>query len=813
MPTFASRVFLTPTGHLADANAIRQHPAEAASWIWHPDKLPTETAVLRFRLRFTLVHEEALLLHVTGDQRFQLRCDTREITFGPDRCDVEHWTVQSVRLPLAAGEHELEALVWYIGEPAGVASRIDAAGRNAVYPPMCQMSWRGGFLLHAEGPASSLLTTGEAPWTVEDLTDAVEMRPHQIRHYHDVGPAFAFNLERWAVRDARPAAVIVPPFTVNPYGVRRPGWCLFPAFLPEQRRVPWTGGRIRALRQTHDDSPIRRDDTLAPEIAAWQKLIAAGVPITIPPHSKLTVLWDLENYYCGYPVTRAQGGQDSLIEWSWAEGLYQETSLEEVDEQSAKGHRGEIENKVFLGITDHWQIGAQPSTETPSLWWRCGRYVRVRVSTAGAPLVLTHLGLLTTGYPLDPVADWKSSDASWDSLMPLFMRTYQIGAHELWADCPYYEQMSYVGDNLLSALSNYAWCDDVRLSRRAIELFEWSRKSSGLVAERYPSAWRQECPTYSLLWPIMLRDYAWWREDAAFVRSMLPGLRSVLAEFDGLAHADGLLHHLPGWPYVDWVPEWAPTGCGPGVREGDSSIINLIWVLSLLAAAQVEEAFGDPRLAQRQQEIARQVFHLVMARYWDDHRALLLDTHGSESASEHAQMYALLTGLLEADKAQDCLAALRKGEGMAKATIGISFYLLDALYRYGEEDEFHRRLDFWRPLPGQGFTATPEGPEPGRSDSHPWGSHPAWHTLASIAGVRPAAPGFARVKIAPLPGPIDHFDAKVAHPRGAIQVQFRRSANQRPHFEVTLPDGVVGVLVFDGQSHDLHPGRTTLPAE
>src|SRR5271156_700207 len=102
MPALPTRVILAPTGCLADANSLRQHPAEAASWIWHPDKLPTETAVLRFRLRFTLAREEALLLHVTADQRFQLRCDGREVTFGPDRCDVEHWTVQTVRLPLAS---------------------------------------------------------------------------------------------------------------------------------------------------------------------------------------------------------------------------------------------------------------------------------------------------------------------------------------------------------------------------------------------------------------------------------------------------------------------------------------------------------------------------------------------------------------------------------------------------------------------------------------------------------------------------------------------------------------------------------------
>ena len=43
-------------------------------------------------------------------------------------------------------------------------------------------------------------------------------------------------------------------------------------------------------------------------------------------------------------------------------------------------------------------------------------------------------------------------------------------------------------------------------------------------------------------------------------------------------------------------------------------------------------------------------------------RGLLLDTHGQDSACEHAQMWALLTGLLDAEKTAACLAALKKGE-------------------------------------------------------------------------------------------------------------------------------------------------------
>ena len=812
----ADRVLLEATGFSADGNAVVRHPADRGAWIWHPDKSSTQTAVLRFRLSFSVKEPLAPLIHVTADQRFQFRCDGRDISFGPDRCDLEHWTVQSIRLELPPGEHEFEVLAWWIAGPMANMTRIcSLAGedRKFSYPPMAQVSWRGGFLLYAEEADPILFNTGSAGWTVTDLTDAVVMERTEVRNYIDVGPCFTFDLDRWQEDSNEPPAVIMVPLDSNIYGVRRPGWCLHPADLPEQRRVPWTGGRIRAIRASWDEHPIRAEETHSGEIAAWQGLMGNGALVTIPPHSRYTVVWDLENYFCGYPMMKTEGGAGSTIEWSWAEAFYEESSPADVNEVSSKGHRGQIEGKVFVGMEDRWRIGASPTARTPSLWWRSGRYVRLRVSTGDAPLRISHLGIITTGYPLDRAGKWRSSDKAWDELMPLFERAYRCCAHETWVDTPFYEQMCYVGDTLMDAIGNYAWCPDDRLSRRAIRLFDWSRHASGLVAERYPSQWRQECSTFSLLWPTMVRDYAWWRDDAAFVKEMLPGVRSVLAEFDGFAHEDGLLHRIPGWPWIDWVPEWSipplQAGCGPGVREGDSSIVNLLWVRALLATAQIEEAYGDPLLMERDRKLAGKIFGLVLSRYWDEKRGLLLDTCGSDAASEHAQIFALLTGLLDAEKTSKCLQALLKGEGLAKTTIGVSFYLLDALHRHGCEAEFHRRLEYWRGLLASGFTSSPEAPEPSRSDAHAWGAHPAWHTLASIAGVRPAAPGFAKVQIIPLPGPLDHFEASVVHPRGSVDVTFRQG---RPgaDFKIHLPGGITGSLIYSGTSYELGSGRNDI---
>ena len=814
-----SRVLLPIVNHPANRNMLAGHPAEKGYWVWHPDYDATTTAVLRFRLSFQLKKSISLLIHVTGDQRFQLRCDGEDVTFGPDRCDLQNWTVQTLRFELAAGRHEFESIAWWISEPKAIALRGDPklAGTAVLepVPPMAQMTRRGGFLLYSEELPAEVLNTGVAPWTVEDLTSAVKLQRIPFPFYHDIGPSYHFDLDQWGRKgkSATPTVVLAP-LVPNQHGLQIPGWGLVAATLPEQLREPWTGGRIRAFRPSWKESPILASETSGAEVSTWQQLIEQERPVTIPPRSEITLLWDFETYVCGYPQVQFAGGAGAELELEFAEALYEANSPQEITTTTMKGHRGQIEGKVFLGFGDRWQIGKGTPSVTPSLWWRCGRYVRIRIKTGRTPLILSRLGILTTGYPLDTGGAWKSSDTQWDRTIPLFLHAFRSGGHETWTDTPYYEQMCYVGDNITIAASNYAWFTDDRLCRRSIELFNCSRRATGLVAERYPSGWRQECGTFSLLWPTMVRDYGMWRDDAAFVRSMLPGVRSMLAEFEALVHEDGLLHHVPGWPFIDWVPEWdsnnaAWLGYEDGVRAGDSSLINLFWVRSLQAGAQIEEAYGEPQLASYYQDKARKTFNLVIERYWDKKRNLLRNTRVDDSVSEHAQILALITGYLDAKKTKGCLATIKKG-GIAKATIYFSFYLLDALYRHGESAEFFQRLAFWRTLPELGFTSTPESGEPSRSDAHAWGAHPAWHTLASIAGVRPASAGFQTVRIAPMPGEMQHFDARVVHPKGTVDVRLRRSKDGQASFTVRLPKGVSGQFVFQGVTQALKSGKTRI---
>ena len=108
-----------------------------------------------------------------------------------------------------------------------------------------------------------------------------------------------------------------------------------------------------------------------------------------------------------------------------------------------------------------------------------------------------------------------------------------------------------------------------------------------------------------------------------------------------------------------------------------------------------------------------------------------------------------------------------------------------------------------------GLTTWAEQPEPTRSDSHAWSAHPNYGLLTTVAGVRPATPGFGTVRIEPHLGTLATVAADVATPRGPIQVRYARTGDTLTA-DVTLPAGVSGTFRWQGKETRLTPGRQQL---
>ena len=808
------RVMLPP--RLADGNAgvVPVQEIDSASWIWHPDfaglpeagkrDLPDALAkrfadramyfdggwrgpvFLRFRRDFTAT-AEPLVLHVSADERYELFLDGRRIARGPDRAPVDAWSYATYRIALPPGPHRIEALCWSLGPLS----------------PMAQLTWRGGFILKAGGAYDKALTTGKAPWEVARL-DGLTMAPPREPSIFAVGGELTARGcgPQWKDGAFGPVAVVRGPVPNQPYGQYVAGWRLHPSTLPDRLDRRIHTGRAAALTAAADPAaPVDAAAGSHPDLPAWQALIDGKGGVVVPPHTTVALLWHLGRYQCAHPFAEVSGGAGASMEWGWAEALY-------LPGGRAKGHRGEFAGKVFKGLVDTFLPDGGARRPFSTHWWRAGLWCRVRVTTAAEPLTIHALALEETRYPLEFEGAFDAGDPGLPGVIDLAVRGMQMCSHETFMDCPFYEQLMYVGDSRLEMLTTHVMTRDDRLVRRGIDLFDRSRSNGGFVNERFPAHVPQMSTTFSMIWALMVRDQAWWRNDPAWVRARAPGLRAMLGGFDAFLNPDGLLDGLPGWSFVDWVPEWK-VGYAPDGRDGCSAINNLLYVLALQSAADVEASIAEPALADRLRAQAARVQAALRAKFWDAGRGLIADNLAHTSFSEHGQCLALLTGTLTGGDASRAFEGLLKAPDLSRATIYFSFYLLETWRQFGRGDLVVERLQFWKDLVGQGLTTPVEAPGDTRSDCHAWGSHPLFHLYATVAGIRPSSPGFRTVRIEPQPGALPRVKARMPHPDGFITVDLD-FAGGACRGAVELPEGITGVLVWKGAETALAPGRQTV---
>lgn len=775
------RVALAVVQPVEDRNCGPQYEIQKAAWVWHPDCADEAPAVLRFRNAFILDSETTLRVHVSADERYELYLDGEFLSKGPDRSDPEHWSFATYDLVLPPGEHLFEAWCWKIG--------------RTLQMPLAQMTLGAGFIFRAEGALAQALDT-PGRWQTARIPDVafVPIRAKAVeKMYFVTGPAQISGPEYWNERgrEWKTPRIVHAPIPQFTHGATWPGWCLQPSPLPDQLMRSMARATVRAVKNG-DDPLFTQADCQSSAVAAWSALIAERRPLSIPPRTVVSVLFDLDNYYCGYSDVVVSGGADAQVAIEWAEAL-----LEDEDSWQ-KGNRDRVDGKRFLGADDAFTLDGGEQRRLKPLWWRAGRYIRLTVKTREAPLRVEAFGILETRYPLENEGRFACSDQRLNALVPLLARGIQMCSHETYMDCPFYEQLMYAGDMRLQILAHYVMSHDDRLVKRALELFDHSRWRTGFVAMAYPRDGYHLSLTFTMLWIMMIRDFAWWRDDPAWVRERLTGVRCVLEHFLPFLNSDGLLRRLPGWSFIDWTWKHALA-----VKPDEASAsVNLLFVHALLAAAELEDTCGESVLAERNRAQARRVMARAVETFWTGPANLFAEDETRTVFSEHAQALALLTGLLGAEREQSCLDALIRRPDLERATVYFSFYILEVFRKFRRPDLLLQRLEDWNAMLTLGLKTPMERPEPSRSDCHGWGSHPLFHFHASLAGIRPDAPGFKRVRISPQPAGLSMIESSLPHPQGEVTLTMTRHDGQW-RVLAKAPRGIPGVVEWQNETRAL----------
>jgi alpha-L-rhamnosidase len=749
--------------------------------------------VFKFRKVIQLSEKPAsFVVNVSGDNRYKLYVNGKQVSQGPARGDLYFWNFETVDLApyLNAGNNTVAAVVWNDGR----------------HKPEAQITHLTGFILQGNTAREEILNTNDTWKTVRDES----YRPLQVRApgYYVAGPGELVDMNKhvkgWhtaAYDDSSwTKARMIGPGMPKAAAVNSSGWMLVPSPIPP---MEMTVQRLSSVRK-------------AEGIQIPPGFPANKTKVTVPANSSVSILLDQGFLTNAYPTLMISGGRNASISLGYTEALYirkNENISGFRPPTLPKGNRNEVDGKIFIGKADSLISDGTSNQEYTPLWWRTYRYIKLSVKTAGEPLVIEDIFGTFTGYPFVQNAKLQTVDAEMQKMLDIGWRTARLCAFETYMDCPYYEQLQYIGDARIQALVSFYNAGDDRLVRNGLTLMDHSRLAEGITLSRYPTDLKQEIPTFSLWWIAMLHDYYMYRPDSEFIRRKLPGARQVLSFFESYQQPDGSLKNVPYWVFTDWVrgPKGWNFGMAPKGTNGESAILDLQLLWTYKLASQLEQDQGIKEIAQLYTKKAEQLKQTIEKKYWHAANNLYADTEEKDVFSQHVNSLAILAGVANGDKAKTIAGRMLSDTTLAPASIYFKYYLHQALTKAGLGNDYLKWLDKWRENINMGLTTWAETSEVSiaRSDCHAWGSSPNVEFFRTILGIDSDAPGFSKIKITPHLGSIQDIGGEMPHPDGKISVRYKVQKGIL-QAEINLPPNTTGTFEWKDKSHALKAGKNTL---
>jgi alpha-L-rhamnosidase len=389
----------------------------------------------------------------------------------------------------------------------------------------------------------------------------------------------------------------------------------------------------------------------------------------------------------------------------------------------------------------------------------------------------------------------------------------QSNMHGIVTDTPVYEKNGWTGDAQLTAGTATLLFDTERLYRKMFQDMLDAQTDAGEVPllspsnENYgyagkPSFKPSDCcgatPAWDAFWFVLPWESYRRHGDRAALETVYPAMRKYLDQWiprwtdkDGDAFAHTLTSGLG-----DWVPP-------QGVPTVNALVSSAYYGHLVRIAADVARELGLVEDAAR--------YDALFAAIRADFNARFLGAEGiyrekdGEPFVQTAQVLPLAFGLVPEERRAEIAARLvddivknRRGHAYV-GVIGARF-VLPVLARAGYHDvacalaaqTTEPSWGYWTDVAG--FTALGEHwPATTRSRNHHFfGAIVEWF-YESLAGIRPAAPGYAVIDFAPeIPrSGLDRVSASYESVRGAVATSWRRTSAGL-EIDVTVPPNAVG---------------------
>lgn len=720
------------------------------------DEQPTVTHFYYFTKEFSAPAGARLTALSCGDTRYQLWLNGHLVCEGPCQGSsyVRYYEDSELSEYLVDGVNRLTAKVLYLQEGSFIS----------VYRGARPSFWMDGTLTDADGQTTSIGTDGTWTCTRDDATIF-----HHMPGVHTSVPPF---------EEVMGGAFLTPVGVLQSYApdLGNAGYNIFGLgeYYPLAKRpIP--------QMKTHPARPT----TVVREGRGWIEL-DAGIYTTAKVNLDL----------CG------RAGSTVRI-------IYSECYVQfnEQGHPYKAGRDDHADSKSGLpGVCDMIHTTGHRQHFAP-FWYRSFRYIRIEYDP-DAEFTYSDLTYAPYFYPLEVTGSFTCSDDRYDRMWEISRNTVMCCMHEMYVDCPFYEQQQYDMDSCLEMLFTMRLSSDSRMPYKSLTDLAHSQMADGMLQANYPSTMVQIIPDFTLFWVLMLREYQRTfgsdKHEIDKVRALTGTMDKALNVFENYMTKDGLIGPTPYWPFVDWVPTW-PVGVPVGGREEPLTVTCLMYAAALKAAAEVSIFVGRPERASEYTRRADEMIGRVNTLCYDREAGLYRNTPTRRDFSQHTTLWAILSGAVTGDEAGALVDRTFDGhEAVAVCTFSMNHFLFRALEKAGRYEYAPKLFDGWHKMMDMHCTTWCENPDSPRSECHGWSSAPIYELSEMILGVYPSADGFRRVTIKPCVDVLDLETASgtVPTPFGLISVSWKKQ-DGRLLLDVSIPDSAqmeVTVIMPDGMS-------------
>ena len=754
------------------------------NWIWTPDWKPEDQAkagIVCFRKVFWLQRKaQKADIEITADSRYKLYLNGHLVEFGPMKGDDQIWYVDRIDLTpyLQVGENvfALEVLSY----PA-----MHGMGNHSIFRTGCPGLYLRGYVKDVEGWHNDI--SADESWHCRKLLD--------------------YRIEREEVGFS-PLMV----FEQSKHDEKLHGW-----LLPEYQETDW----LKAVSREYYELPeiLKRENLVARTIPflkrvrkqftgvshitksqagkeAWQHFLhEPSEGLVIPPHSNEIVDLNAGEETTAFLTLAFAGGTGAKIEILYAE-CYVQPQMYGAKNLPVKKDRTDTVGGHLIGYTDNRYLSGCGTEEHPELyipfWFRCFRYIRILIQTGDTPVKLLHIHYDEVTYPLQVSTHVETSDETHKRIWEISERTLRLCMHETYEDCPYYEQMQYTQDSRLQILYTYATTADDRLARQCMDDFRRSQYYNGLLNGSYPSYEVNIIPGFSIHYILMVYDHMMYFGDKKLIQRHFSAIGRVLDYFEDHLTDEGYVDKIGGvngeqtnWSFVDWTTQWDDCEGAPSVtRKGPITMESLEYIMGLQHAVKIAEYLGYRELANEWRNRYLAVQQAIRTCCMGEN-GMIQDGPGLDVYSQHCQVFGILTDTLTdeilnekkafyKDTRTILLETILHKDTYAQCSVAMCYYLFRAMEKTGLYDYTDQYWDIWRRMLANNCTTCPESEAYGRSECHAWGSLILYELPSVTLGVRPTAPGYTEVEIAPVPGYLAYASGKVKTPKGDIFVEWEK---------------------------------------